>query len=452
MYVVQCPGCKHRLKVKQELHQAKVRCSKCSHIFLATTEELPDQPSHAVQSPPPAPPAKQPRPQEPPRAAEPAPEPAPAPLPARPAAPEPPAQTPANFVVPDSLPESDASPFEPSLLDSGPATKAEPKKRVVVRKKKFNWSMAIVIGLAVLLIPGIILAYYFNTTRQIMQDGQVRRVSNKEADRILQEAREPKVRVVEAPTPPARRGGGAGGSSEGGGTSGKPSDDSQPIEAGQAYESGHITAADVRGDEKGKIEIAGNRIIRDDVQPDIGYIVGEVESRHDQTLKTLELQFEILDENDSVIGRSNSITLDWVPPGALVPYSVTFNSKMGRKLVAVAKTEKAGESYVSWIIDSVGDCRWVTTDQKVTLNGNNVINMLNVAVKDIEIHVDFFTNEGILAGSTTAKLKGTDGSEKTGLDPDAKARFTAEFESTAGEKFVPTSIISRASVRLVGKK
>ena len=426
MYVVQCPKCQERMKVKKEMHQVKVRCAKCKGVFLAETEEIADSPAAGGGK-------------------------------SRPASPE------SAFVT---APESkkagevgiDLDSFAPKTPKAPAAagTPGDPKPKVL--RKQDNTAMYVVIGGGVLCIVFLIFVIRQAVTDNYkFPDGHVERLYKSEIAELLAKAKEEE----NAPPPAANSAAPAAANTASHGTkppnhaataaSTNPYDDMPPGEGPDAITventQGINEAAIMADKDKDKIQISKNLVIPNDQDPKTGVVVVDVLNvSKTKTIKKLELSFQIMNKingKDRVVGHTNAIKLEYCPPNATMRYSVTYQlDAVGRFFKPVMNLfEYAPDDTVSWMITDALQYEKTPTGIKVT---GTVKNDTPAAVRDVKIYATFFDSQKELIGqSEPVGLQ----DNKTLLVKEASGRFIITFDTRS-----IVQEVKDADIRLVGSK
>ena len=444
MYVVQCPKCQQKMKVKQELHQVKVRCAHCKKVFLAETEEMTDSPAVGAT---PAPAASRPA------------VPAPKPKAANPKAPKPQAEEPIGIDLGSATSPSSAP---------APSAPGAPKVGSRVLRKKSIAPMIVVIGAGVLCIAFAAIFIWQverNKNRRDIAvkqpDGSEKLMSKAEyADWLKQQDDARTALPMPANTavasaenmgshnpnpghPSTRPGAGATSTSS-------PSSaiDMPPGETADNITTDNAEAMSELGDMpdkyKDKVQLTRPKIYPNELEPKTGNIVGEVQNLSDsKTLKIVTLTFEIINK-DRVVGGTGEIKVEYIPPSAVMRYSVEYHlDAVGRGLrPVVSKVEYAPDDTVSWMVAE--GLQYEKAGDGVKVSGR-VKNETGSIVRDVKVYATFFNKHNEFVG-TSEPVKLMD--DKTSLVKESSGRFIVRFDTR--NKTIEE--ITSADIRVVGKK
>ena len=366
---IQCPSCQNWLKLPREVHNAKLRCSKCGNVFTGSSQE---------EAPPAAPASG---------------DPAAASSKARPAAPK------------------AARPDAPKQKAAAQSAEGGVKVVTVFTRKKSNAPAIIAVLAALLLIPILALAIFGLTHKHLIltdPKGTVvldKWLSNDEATVAAEEHKkkyDPKAKEPSA-TPVA----------------GGEKTTSSPARTGNVSEGGAVGVAKILGDSKLTIE----NLKYDADQTNIIY-TGVVRSRYDKPIEAVEMTLRF-DRTPS-----SKAMLQWIAPNGCVPFTVTFNGITEADAKTKAPDGVFGEPKVRKDmggydipfseVGSPGD-----DPKTITLEGNTT-NHTTTALRDAKMYVDFAgSDKGVVQEKgqcVPGELKSTD------LMPEGKVGYKVTWD------------------------
>jgi hypothetical protein len=397
MYVVQCPKCHATLKLDKQV-TAKFKCSKCATIFQGTSAPA-DGPAAAPQ-----------RPQQP----------AAAPRPAAPAA----------------------------------------RPAVVVRQRTNPVPVILVcvFGFA-LLVFMVVFIYNLATPKAEIRDDKGRLLSvvskddavrfQKEQEEAAKAAATGTSVVVRRPSEPAgpsrsdpyaptitpQRGGGLPGEL---GTAAPVVPASAPSAAPPAAKPGKL------GDASIVVVPSGEVANPTDTG---GYIVGMLTNNNAHVLKTVSVSIRFQDDKGNV-KASPSAQLEMIPPRGTVRFSVPYGTLSAEEIKtydSYAKGEPAASDLTGWVIDS-SDTQTIKREGGTVIVTGRTRNTTGARVSNAKVYCDFFTRDGIYAGSAVGKILGDSASVGN-----AAVDYEVKFDAAASRKAMPEAI-DIAVARIIGNK
>lgn len=331
MLIVKCPKCSKNLKVNRVIQQAKVKCSACGHVFVGSSQEVPDAPSARPAAPPSKPATGQvgaagsTRPAQPTPAAD---KPTAAPAPARPQRPDAPelsdeakvSEAVEKLSAPVAPQPAPARPV-PKPAASAPVAGAAAVARKPVRGKNSSRVQAIVgIVIVALLIPVAIATWFFIThtrvnfpTRSIY--GWLPR---DEAERIKREIETP-VKPTPVPTPkfvpPPKV------------KEDEPTATATPTPKPNGKASPKWTDSDAMTPRKGTgdtniIVLGSLKAIKDSNSNAIKGYTGELSNTYKTAVQSVTLTFKIMTDENKALEIGKSIGCQALPPGGKIPFTV----------------------------------------------------------------------------------------------------------------------------------
>ena len=440
MYIVQCPKCQQRMKVKNEMHKVKVRCAHCKEVFLAETEEISDSSAPAGAKPAAA-------------GAKSAPTGATksAPKASRPTAPR------SDFAPPsEPKPEEpvgiDLDSFAPKTPPAAPGTPgAEPKPPRVLRKKS-NAPVYIVIGGGVLCVVIFCVVVWLNTTAlYTFPDGHIERLSNSRIAELIAKDKEEANAPAASPAKPAVPTGSVEKTSK---PASNPFDD-MPLGEGpdaisteKAEAMSDVSPLPDKDKNKDKLGLIRPTIFPNEQDAKSGVIAGEVQNLSDaKTIKTLNLSFDIVNkvnDKERVVGHSMPIKMENIPPSSIMKYSVQYQLNAVGKFLRpkVTQLDYAPDNTVSWMVPSQG-LQFDPAPNVLKVTGT-AKNNTATTVRDVLVYATFFNSQGEEIGSSEpAKLQ----DDKTLLIKDGTARFVVRLDLKGKIEEAKT-----VDIRVVGTK
>lgn len=395
MHRIQCPSCQNWLKLPREVRNAKLKCSKCGHIFVGSSqdESAPAKPAGGGNRP------DSPTSDDPAAALaaaamaadKPAPKPAskPASAPAKPAAPAP------------TAPQTQAPP---------PAAPA-PVKIIVVRRKKSNLAAFVSAALALLLIPVVIFLIYNVTHKKITlvtPDNVVvfqGWVSNDDAVR-MQDEHLKKYNPALVPTKSPEAGGGT-------------TDPKTPASGprGTVSDGGLVGVASVKGDKNFTVESVN--VIPNEAGGG-GVYVGVVRSKYDTVVESVDLRLKV-----GPVTMSPT-TLTWIAPKGVVPFTIAYTSdakQTEQAPEAIFSEPKIAKDYAGWDVPA-GEPRDNVENGDIIIKGA-VTNTTEQKIVSAKLYADFATDKGVAQATVdNGDLKLRE------LAPDAKSDYTVTWRPT----------------------
>jgi predicted Zn finger-like uncharacterized protein len=435
MYIVQCPKCQQRMKVKNEMHQVKVRCAHCKEVFLAETEKIGDSPAPASAKPAAAGAKSAPKASRPSAAAS---DFAPAPAPK--------AEEPVGIDLGSFAPKTPAAPGTPA---------AERKPPRVLRKKS-NAPMFVVIGGGVVCIVIFCIVVWLNTTAVYrFPDGHTERLSNSRIAELIEKDKEEANAPAAAPAKPAVETGSVEktffAKSQ---PASNPFDDMPLGEGPDAISTEKAEAmSDVmplpdKDKNKDKLGLIRPTIFPNEQDAKSGVVAGVVQNLSDsKTIKTLNLSFDIINkvnDKDRVVGHTMPIKVENVPPSSLMRYSVQYQLNAVGKFLRpkVTQLDYAPDNTVSWMVPSQG-LQFDTAPNVLKVTGTAKNNTAST-VRDVQIYATFFNSQGEEIGSSEpSKLQ----DDKTLLIKDGTGRFVVRLDLKGKIEEAKT-----VDIRVVGTK
>lgn len=434
MYFVQCPKCQQRMKVKQELHQVKVRCAHCKEVFVAETQEVSDSPAPAGTKPAAA-----------------------ASRPAAPATTKPKASKPAFEPPAEQAVGIDLDSFAPPATPGAPVA---PKVAPRVLRKKSKAPMFIVIGAGVLCILfAVIVIVQVGKNKDKKEyavkqpDGTEKLMTKAEYDEWVKQQDEAKA-TANVPAPSGQVGNverNFFGSNTATQASSNPFDDMPPGQGPNDINGDNAKAmeqlADLPEKYKDKLLLSRCAIYPNEQDAKTGTVALEIKNPSDtKTIQNLVMLFQAVNkitDKERVVGRTAEIKLEYLPPKATMRYSVSYDlSAVGKYLKpVVTQLEYAPDDTVSWMVTEA--LRFETANEVVKVTGT-AKNETGQVVRDIMVYANFFNKTGELLGSSEpVKLN-----DKTMLVKEASGVFILRFDKHNKTIEDTTS----ADIRVVGKK
>jgi len=421
MHAVRCPHCKRILKMPKALERAKMTCPACKKVFLATTEVV----------------------AEPAGGAKPA-----AVVPAGPGGAAQAGLEGFPFVAP---PESraamyDLGPEEPPAQAPRAAKHAKPgemKAEILYRRRPVVWPVVVASVAVVGLIIVLIAFHYYRTHPRVQgrvggREGEViydrrdidaghQQELEKLKSQYVRPGEEPPVPAARPETPPSSAGPERGTGSPAVAAPGEPSRPAGPKE--------RPTDAN--------ITILGTRVI-DGGGLGTSYIVGQIINKYPHPLKGLVLSVHAYNKADKWV-VDQPFSLHHVPVGATMKFSVPCGDlsedNLGHCDVAASQAVPMDEFEVCWEIEAGEVSPTKEESGKIVVTGS-AKNPFSSEIEGVKIYCDFFTEEGVFAGSAEGKLE--EGAQA--IPPGRSRDFRVEFP--AGQW------LSRLSpqVRVAGRK
>jgi hypothetical protein len=374
MHRIECPSCHQWLRLPRQVHNARLKCSRCGHIFVGSSRD------------------DIPRPE--------------------------PRETPVE--VQEQTPSEVTADFDAPVVLDAPAAAApaagvsspQPVRIVMApRPRKSTLPAVITIVAGALLIVVLALLVYGATHKHVILKDVGGRVildqwlANEEAARVKEEH--------EKKPAEKKSGGGALGIGD---TVSKTSE--TPLAGGGSVsEGGLVGAAQVTGDTQFALE--NMRIIPDDVGEG-GMYCGVVWSKHDTVVEKAMLTLKV--------GQTNltPVTLQWLAPGGRVPFTAPFSSLDAQQRMQAPRGAFSGvvirKDLDGWDIPP-GEPSDNVSDDKTTITITGIAtNLASGSIRGARMHADFLTDQGVVQGSVLGELKVAD------LGPAAKSDYTVTYK------------------------
>ena len=373
MHRIECPNCHKWLRLPRQVHNARLKCSRCGHIFVGSSRD--DTPR---------------------------PEPMEAPVEVR-------EQTPSEVTADFDAPVVLDAPAAPAPGASSP----QPVRIVMApRPRKSTLPAVITIVAGALLIAVLVLLVYGVTHKHvILKDAGGRIIldqwlANEEAVRVKEEHEKK----------PEKK---SDGDALGIGDTAAKTSDAPSAGGGSVSEGGLVGAAQITGDTQFALE--SMRIIPDEVGAG-GIYCGVAWSKHDTVVEKATLTLKV--------GQTNltPVTLQWLAPGGRVPFTAHFSFLDAQQRMQAPRGAFSGvvirKDLDGWDIPP-GEPSDDVSDDKTTITITGIAtNRASGSVRGARLHADFLTDQGVVQGSVLGELKVTD------LAPAAKSDYTVTYNPT----------------------
>jgi len=209
-------------------------------------------------------------------------------------------------------------------------------------------------------------------------------------------------------------------------------------ERGLRYPGGKIAQPEVRGDPKVSVS---TEVITGHI-PDSGYVIGTVRNNHSSPLKEVRVTLHIFGAGDN--NRRGSAICRYVPPGGTCPFSIPYAGLREQdilKVEAIVETTPAAEGAIYRTLE---DYSMEPRDSRRVVKGRTR-NPTKWILMDVSIVCDFFTEEGIYAGSARGRL--TEGDTLTASQAEDYEVVFDEADSA-----FPLIFVTKAYPRLVARR
>ena len=416
MHAVRCPNCKKVLRLKQPVHEARMRCRHCGEIFVGTSREVSKggrqvaRPADGdpLQSPPP--PLMTPQPMAPPE----------------PFAPPP---------APRGYAPQAGGRYAPQ---GGPYGPAEPELPMYVRKQASPVPLIIVciagLGIIALIVGAV---WVHNHPKLVIRDDrggeEARRMPREQAEALRKQKMGDS--GAEEPIPPHPVPGGGGPVSP---PPRLPPAGGDPASVAPPPPSGVDPDTDNMKQPDANMLAQMDRHVTSDERPGEGYIAGRVISKYDYPLEYAEISVYTYDASNQR-RRPFTTRAHYIPPNGETRFSVPYNALTKDQIhdirVVAHSPKRAATNVVSWTIPATHTQK--TDNRGVVEITGQVKNKESTPLRNIQIYYNVFDPEGVdIFG--VAKVGKLDNAVDS-LPPGGQVNFRCSFKPS-DKDFLTSSV------------